>query len=165
MTVPNPPTRILIYAGVVSAFFSIRYRLDKLPRQLVSQSVARLVGCLVGRTRSSVVPPSVRRGTFHPPMRVSRSIAGIDRPCLTRSHRAACKQREKKTRGRVAFVYVRAIMVSGAGYSDMRGEISKRVKTFIRGVRKTTSLEQSVTDSISLKELSYIRILLIHKFY
>lgn len=146
MTVPNPPTRILIYAGVVSAFFSTRYRLDKLPRQLVSQSVARLVGCLVGRTCSSVVPPSVRRGTFHPPMRVSRSIAGIDRPCLTRSHRAACKQREKKTRGRVAFVYVRAIMVSGAGYSDMRGEISRRSSENVYSRSAKNDLVRTIRD-------------------
>jgi len=118
LTVPNPPSRILVYASVVSAFFTTRYRLDKLPRQLVSQSVARLVE-LVPSRRATVRPPC---GTFHPPMRASRLIAGLTRP-----HRAACKQREKKTRGRVASVYVRAdaIMVSGAGYSDIQKKIRR----------------------------------------
>lgn len=58
LTVPNPPTSTLIYASVVSAFFFTRYRLDELPRQLVSQSVGRSARWLL---------PSVYRGIFYPP--------------------------------------------------------------------------------------------------
>lgn len=98
LTVPNPPTRILIYAGVVSAFFSARYRLDKLPRQLVSQSVARLVDCLVGRTRFlRVVPPSRPSAVaLSIPLCVchDRSPASIDRASRVRTVRRV--NREKR---------------------------------------------------------------------
>lgn len=104
--VSNPSTRrILTYAGVVSAFFSLRYRLDKIPCQSVSQSVVGwLVTCLLACcfTRSVgfvsfVMPSSVVALSISPYVCRNRSPASIDRLLCIRIVR--CVNREKRERG------------------------------------------------------------------
>lgn len=91
LTVPNPPEKDP-HAGVVSAFFSLRYRLDKLSRQSVSQSVSQSIGFSVGWLLAHMFARSigflrhaiVRRGTSHLPVhtRALRSMPAIDQASM-----------------------------------------------------------------------------------